>query len=180
MKNEQLVVDTRHGKESWNITAECRKIAGRMADRLGLPLTEFLTQLSQGAYLHGRLSSDEESPAPAEFKVTLPKDKRLRDRVTRAANIHGQTIENFVWDALVSHTECMEESMIFDKDGSVIGDALELYTFRTHLSFRDPNKGASQSDEALVNWYHSLPSDDPDRMKVGRDAPSGKIITIPK
>lgn len=127
-----LIVPLTQRIDTWHVTEECRAIAEPIATQLEITTEELLVGLSQGRIKTGGESADTET-APSGFTVTLPDDPKLRKRIMRAAAIDEQSIEQLVWRALVSDIQCTEESMIFDSEGSVIGDALPLEEFRTFV-----------------------------------------------
>jgi hypothetical protein len=67
---------------------------------------------------------------PAGFSVNKCEDRLLWDRVRRAAKFSGRTVREFCWHAIAGDVNMNEDDMIFDPNGEVIGDNLDLDELR--------------------------------------------------
>ena len=109
-----FTVETRNGFTKWNVSPECEREIQPIADQFGLELKKFL-YLYTNHSLPGQLPRgndvDEENTPPG-FSVSPCADPATWDRVKRAAKHDGLSIKAFVWRAIASSVDCVEEDMI--------------------------------------------------------------------
>lgn len=141
------IIKTRHGHEIWNVCPELEEIALPIARRLKISLLEFLTRLSSGCYLSTKGPVDRGAePAPAGFFISMPEDEDLRRWIERGARAVGKSVTDLAWEALASHTDCVEEGMIFDSAGNCVLDHTdELASFRKRVHGQLETGGADGS-----------------------------------
>jgi hypothetical protein len=139
----KLIVKLKNGVDVWKLTPALRAMAQPIAKRLGLSLAEFLTRLSTWQLPGGPQTEitndlqDDPPSVPAGFRVKPCNDLQVWKRVERAAEFDGISVELFVWKAIASTVVCLEADLISDPvDGRPLGNALELYEFRSRL-FQD-------------------------------------------
>jgi hypothetical protein len=131
MKNK-LIVKTKCRIDEWTLNSECRALAEPIAKKLKLSVIEFLTRLSSGLYIRpDRFEISERHQPPSGFTISLPQNQPLSRSIRNAARENDQTVREFVWCALISDLESIEESLILDSEGRTVGDALPLEAFPT-------------------------------------------------
>lgn len=53
----------------------------------------------------------EVGPPPDGFSVALPDESEKRKRIERAARAEGESVRDFLWNAVALHLDCAEEGM---------------------------------------------------------------------
>lgn len=134
--NKTFIVQTKDGLIEWNLNSKCRKVVKPIADEFGMAIERFLTLYSLHR-LPGQLPSrafceEQDRACDIEIKFDLDQLKKspVWKRIKRAAQLSGQSVSEFIQEALMETVRSCEEDVILSpRTGKIIGDDHELFQF---------------------------------------------------
>lgn len=143
--NKTFTVQTKDGGLiEWNLNSKCRKVVKPIADEFGMAVERFLTLYSLHR-LPGQLPSrafceeqDRADNIEVKFDLDALKKSPAWKRIKRAAQLSGQSVTDFIQEALMDTVRCCEENVILSpRTGKIIGDDLQLLKFISRVERAD-------------------------------------------
>ena len=138
---ETLIVETKRcGRVKWNLNSECREAVAPIAAQFGMPIERFL-QLYTLRKLPGQLprrdfSQEQDRHVDHGFDFESLKKSGAWKRIERAANFLGESVTEFLSEAIMDSVRCSEEEMVLSpRTGEVIGDAGDLDKFKEFIDW---------------------------------------------
>lgn len=115
---EVFTVKTANGFTSWKLTPECERQLQPIADQFGMGIKKFLYLYTKGS-LPGQLVrhndiDEQNAPRGFSFSVSACADQTTWDRIKLAARHDRVSIKAFVWQAIASSVNCIEQDMILN------------------------------------------------------------------
>ncbi len=135
-------VQGKNFSRTWNLNREFRALLAPMAKEFGLTVEAFLTQWTLHK-LPGQLPRRDitrDFSAPRSFKAdTFQCAPATWKRLVRAAEFSEESLEDYIWRAVMGSVECVEDDMVFSpKTGRPIGDEMEFSKYELR-SVRAPD-----------------------------------------